>query len=167
MKQLNMIYSFEPIINENCKILILGTMPGVQSLRKQEYYGNKQNAFWRIIYSLFDKELAIDYNEKKKFLLEHHIALWDVLEACDREGSLDSDIKNPKANDFVSLFNDYPRIKSIYFNGSPAETLFKRYVKAKFEKGDLKYRRLPSTSPAYTAAFLEKFDKWKIVLEDL
>lgn len=162
-----MIYSFEPIIDENCKILILGTMPGVQSLRKQEYYGNKQNAFWRIIYSLFGKEPAVDYNEKKKFILDHKIALWDVLEACDREGSLDSDIKNPKANDFVSLFNDYPGIKSVYFNGSPAETLFKRYAKAKLIKVDLKYHRLPSTSPAYTAGFSEKFDKWKMVLEDL
>ncbi len=162
-----MIYSFEPIVDENCKIIILGTMPGVQSLMKQEYYANKQNSFWRIIFSLFGEEPASDYNEKKKFILKHHIALWDVLEACDREGSLDSDIKNPKPNDFVSLFNKYTGIKSVYFNGSPAETLFKRYVKAKIERNDLKYHRLPSTSPTYTVGFAEKFNKWKVVLEEL
>jgi TDG/mug DNA glycosylase family protein len=162
-----MIYSFEPIIDEKCKILILGTMPGAQSLQKQEYYGNKQNAFWRIIFSLFEVEPVQNYKEKKKFLLDHNIALWDVLEACDREGSLDSDIKNPRANDFVSLFKSYPGIKCVYFNGGPAERLFKRHVKVSLGKNEINYRRLPSTSPSYTAEFSQKYDKWKVILEEL
>lgn len=162
-----MIYSFEPIIDDKCKILIIGTMPGAQSLQKQEYYGNKQNAFWRIIFSLFEVEYIQNYHDKKKFLLDHKIALWDVLEACEREGSLDADIKNPRPNDFNNLFKCYPEIKYVYFNGGPAENLYKRYVKSNLNKNVIKYQRLPSTSPAYTAGFSEKLEKWKIILQEL
>jgi len=89
------IYSFEPIADEKCKVLILGTMPGVMSLKKQQYYGYDRNAFWRIMYALFDLVPDDDYERRKHFVLEHHIAVWDVLMACEREGSSDSDIKNP------------------------------------------------------------------------
>ncbi|MDP4181400.1 MAG: DNA-deoxyinosine glycosylase [Bacillota bacterium] len=162
-----MIHSFKPIVDEDCKILILGTMPGVQSLKKQEYYGNKQNAFWRIIFSLFNEEMTENYDEKISFILEHNIALWDVLKACEREGSLDSDIKNPEPNDFHELFSNYKRIKDVFFNGGPAEKLFKKYVSKSLDAQGLIFHKLPSTSPAYTVGFDKKFDEWKSILNIL
>lgn len=123
-----MINSFSPIIDEKCEILILGTMLGAESLRKKQYYGYGRNDFWKIIFSLFDKELSNDYEEKKAFLLENKIALWDVIKKCERETSSDAKIKNPTANDFSSLFIDYPNLKCIYFNGKKAEALYKKLV---------------------------------------
>lgn len=159
-----MISSFEPIIDKDCKILILGTMPGVKSLEKQEYYGHERNAFWKIIYSLFQCEVIDDYSHKKAFLLKHNIALWDVLKACYREGSSDSDIKNPIPNDFTQLFMQYPNVKVIYFNGEPAEKLFRRFVSITLGNINIPMYRLPSTSPANTIKFEQKFDKWQVIL---
>lgn len=159
-----MIHSFEPVIDNDCEILILGTMPGVQSLKKQQYYGNKQNVFWKIIYSLFDEDMSDDYEERKEFLLRNHIALWDVLKACDREGSLDSDIKNPIPNDFENLFKCHTRIKHVYFNGTPAQILFKRYVMKKIDVNGLEFFILPSTSPANTMKYEKKLEKWREIM---
>jgi len=157
-----MITSFEPIIDENCKILILGTMPSVKSLEKRQYYGSKQNHFWKIIYGLFGKEVEEDYEKRKNFLLDHHIALWDVLKSCDRQGSSDSKITNPAPNDFETLFNRYPGIKAVYFNGSKAEELFYKMVLGKIaQKEGLLFKRLPSTSPANMMPFKDKFEQWK------
>jgi len=160
-----MVNSFEPIIDKNCKILILGTMPGVKSLEKQEYYAHERNAFWKIIYTLFHQEIANDYAHKKSFLLQQHIALWDVLKSCDREGSSDSDIKKPIQNDFVRLFKQYPNIEAIYFNGEPAEKLFKRFVSKTLGEINIPSYRLPSTSPANTMKFQDKLEKWGNILQ--
>jgi len=159
------IYSFEPIIDENCKILILGTMPGVMSLKKQQYYGHERNDFWRIIYALFGLQPDSIYEDRKAFLLEKRIALWDVLKACEREGSSDSDIKNPVPNDFASLYNSYPGIKSVCFNGGPAERLYNRFVeKTGKAESERSFYSLPSTSPAYTIGFERKLERWKLIL---
>lgn len=157
-----MINSFEPIVNKDSKILILGTMPGVQSLQRQEYYGNERNAFWKIIFSLLQQKITNDYERKKKLLLEHRIALWDVLKACNREGSLDSDIKDAVPNDFASFFKQYPNIKAVYFNGEPAEKFYKKLVGIK--NFDVFYHRLPSTSPSNAVKFEEKLNYWKVIL---
>jgi len=154
------ISSFEPVIDKNCKILILGTMPGVKSLEKQEYYGHERNAFWKIVYALFHQEVADDYAQKKAFLLQQHIALWDVLKSCDREGSSDSNIKKPISNDFKRLFKQYPNIEVIYFNGEPAEKLFKRFVSKTLSDTNILSYRLPSTSPANAIKFEKKLERW-------
>lgn len=159
-----MLRSFEPIIDNNSKIIIIGTMPGVKSLEKQEYYGHERNSFWRIISSLFGHTTITEYSEKKTFLLEHHIALWDVLKACEREGSLDSNIKNPIPNDFEALFKKHPNIKAIYFNGDPAQKLFNRLVTKKMGRLDIPQYRLPSTSPANAIPFEQKLKYWQLVL---
>lgn len=159
-----MISSFEPIVNKNCKILILGTMPGIKSLQKQEYYGHERNTFWKIIFLLFNEELNINYSYKKKFLLKNNIALWDVLKSCNREGSSDSNIKNPIPNNIKELLVKYPNIKSIYFNGESAEKLFKRIIKNTFGDIDISFNTLPSTSPANTIKFEKKYEKWKKIL---
>ncbi len=144
-----MITSFEPIVDENCKILILGTIPSVMSLKKQQYYASKQNQFWRIMYNLFNKDVEEDYENRKIFLLNHYIAIWDVLKSCDREGSSDSRIIYPVPNDFGTFLNNYINIKTVFFNGSKAEKLFKKLVIRKMDvKEDLLFYRLPSTSKA-------------------
>jgi hypoxanthine-DNA glycosylase len=157
------IYSFAPIADKNCRVLILGTMPGVMSLRKQQYYGFERNAFWRIIYNLFDLEPDEDYDMRKEFLLSHGIALWDVLKACVREGSSDSDIRDPEPNDFESFYKMYPGIRDVCFNGGPAARLYQRFA----YKKDLTFYRLPSTSPAYTLPFEKKLEQWRLVRRHL
>lgn len=157
-----MIKSFEPIVNKNCKVLILGTMPGIQSLEKHEYYGNERNAFWKIIFCLLQQKISGNYEQKKQLLLQHKIALWDVLKACNREGSLDSCIEEPISNDFANFFKQYPNIKAVYFNGEPAEKFYKRLISKK--DSDLFYHRLPSTSPSNAVKFEEKLQSWKPIL---
>lgn len=160
-----MIYSFAPIIDESCKLLLLGTMPGVESLRRRQYYGNERNAFWRVIYGLFGKEPDESYEKKKAFLLEHSIALWDVLEACEREGSSDGNIKDPVPNDFASLYLQYPNIRSVCFNGRFAGKLYERFVEKRgVITSDKAFYYLPSTSPAYTIAFEKKLEQWRAIL---
>lgn len=159
-----MIYSFEPIADENCSILILGTMPGVQSLLKQQYYGYNQNAFWRIMFNLFDKEPTDDYSAKKALLLSRHIAVWDVLKACEREGSGDAEIRNEVANDFSTFLKKYPIIKKVYFNGGNAERLFKKHVMKNIDISGLEFHKLPSTSPAHaTTSFENKLNRWCVI----
>lgn len=161
-----LIYSFEPIIDNKCKILILGTMPGVMSLKKQQYYGYDQNAFWRIMYELFGQRPNEDYDTKKRFLLERHIAVWDVLKACEREGSSDSDIKNPEPNDFTALYAQNPDIRHVCFNGGPAERLYNRFIEKINTCGNKRnFHSLPSTSPANTVGFKRKLEDWRLILK--
>ncbi|MCB2290827.1 DNA-deoxyinosine glycosylase [Clostridium sp. CS001] len=159
-----MVEGFEPIIHENCEILILGTMPGAESLIHQEYYGNRQNQFWKIVFSLFGEEMIESYDDKMDFLLKNHIAIYDVLKSCDRVDSSDSNIKNPVANDFKSLFIKYPNLKSIYFNGKKAEALYKKLVVKNVNKDDLNLFNLPSTSPANAVKLEAKANEWRRIL---
>lgn len=160
------IYSFDPIADENCKVLILGTMPGVMSLKKQQYYGFERNAFWPVIYAVFGREPEEDYELRKAFLLEHHIALWDVLKACEREGSSDSDIRNPESNDFESFFRRFSGIRYVCFNGRPARRLYDRFVRRKGIGSHIThFFDFPSTSPAYVLAFEKKLERWMLLKE--
>ena len=157
-----MIFSFPPIIDQNATTLILGTMPGAQSLAKHEYYGNKSNAFWRILFSVFGAlPVPEDFQLKKNLLLENQIALWDVLQNCERQGSLDLHIKNHKENDFDAFFSEFPNIQKILFNGKESHKFFTR----KFGQiPHLSYHVLPSTSPANTMRFEQKLEAWKAAL---
>lgn len=157
-----MIHSFDPVIDQHSRILILGSMPGVESLKKKEYYGNPRNHFWKIIYSLFDCEVDSSYKEKIHFILEHQLALWDVLAHCDREGSLDIKIKNEVANDFDALFLQYPKIKYVLFNGAKAYESFRNHVGFQIS-ADKNYHQLPSTSPANTIGLQAKLNEWQIL----
>lgn len=162
----NSIKSLEAIVDINSKVLILGSIPGKQSLDKQEYYGNGRNAFWKIIYSLFKTEIDDDYDKRIEFIKQNNIALWDVIKNCDRKGSLDSNIKNERPNDFVSLFKDYPNIKCVFFNGAKSFDVFKKQVG--FDQFQtINFEKLTSTSPANTIRFENKLDQWKIIKECL
>jgi hypoxanthine-DNA glycosylase len=152
------IYSFPYFINSNTEILILGTMPGSVSLAKQEYYANPRNHFWKIIYTLFDElPIAEVFEEKVQFLQSNKVGLWDVLENCERKGSLDIRIKNQKENDFEMLFKEFPSITKIIFNGKQSHAFFyKRFGQME----GITYYVMPSTSPANTMTFENKLKIW-------
>lgn len=154
--------SFEPIAENNPKLLILGTMPGALSLKEQQYYAHPQNMFWKILFRLFEQTYSVDYQERIGLLVRHHIALWDVLQHCEREGSLDSNIMNEIPNDFTAFFKEHIDIKHIIFNGQPAQKFFKKYIRL---SNSHIYHLLPSTSPAHaTKSFETKLQEWKLIL---
>ncbi len=148
---------FPPIEGERAHTLILGTGPSVRSLLKQQYYGHERNAFWPIMQSLFGRRTET-YEEKWLLLLEHDIALWDVLASFRREGSLDSAYKEVIPNDLKLFLEEHPLVRKVLFNGKRAEALYKRLI-AYYPK-DITFLSLPSTSPAYTLSFEEKKRVW-------
>jgi double-stranded uracil-DNA glycosylase len=159
---------FPPIAKETVMVLILGTMPGEESLRKNEYYANPRNSFWKIMGSLFGFDSLAPYEERQRILLENRIALWDVIKSCERKGSLDSSINNDTIveNDFAYFFTRYPDIRNVFFNGAKAENeYFKRvFPKLSETKFEIKYDRLPSTSPAMAQlSFNAKMLEWSKV----
>jgi hypoxanthine-DNA glycosylase len=154
-------YSFPPISNPNATVLILGTMPSAQSLAIGQYYGNPRNAFWKLIFTIFDTSFSTEYENRKSILLENRIALWDVLQACVRKGSLDSAIEQEVPNDFNSFLNAHPHIQYIYFNGQKAAAYFKHYVKS---ENNYHLVTLPSTSPANAIkSFDLKLQEWGVI----
>jgi len=155
---MNMIQSFPHFVNSHTEILILGTMPGIASLTKQEYYAHKRNHFWKIMYTLLDHLPVSEIFEEKIALLQaNKIGLWDVLENCERKGSLDIHIKNQKENDFDTLFKEFPAITKIVFNGKESH----KYFLKKFGQIEgITYYVMPSTSPANTMSFENKLEIW-------
>lgn len=158
------IVSFPPVIAPNPRVLILGSMPGVESLRRAEYYAHPRNAFWPIIAELVGVPLPDVYGERCGLIRENRLALWDVCGSCEREGSLDQRIREPVPNHFDALFAAHPGIRSVFFNGAKAEELFRRLVAAPPE---ISLMRLPSTSPAHTLSFEKKLAAWRAVAEAL
>ncbi|WKL49554.1 DNA-deoxyinosine glycosylase [Flavobacterium pectinovorum] len=154
-------FSFAPITSNDANILILGTMPGTKSLELNQYYGHKQNNFWKFMFTILKEDFSDDYPTKKTLLQKNKIALWDVLQFCERVGSLDSAIKNEIANDFETFLKSHPNIKTILFNGQKAAAFFKKYVPLQ-----KKYHliTLPSSSPANASQnFQSKLEEWKII----
>jgi TDG/mug DNA glycosylase family protein len=153
--------SFPPISRADARVLVLGTMPGAESLRVGQYYAHPRNAFWRIMATLFDFEPDLPYADRTRRLLAKQVAVWDVLQHCDREGSLDQNIENEVSNDFGPFFARHPSIHSVFFNGGNAERWCRKYAAA---PATLKLKRLPSTSP--TAArmnFSQKLRAWRTI----
>lgn len=158
-------HTFGPIAGADPVILILGSFPGAVSLSKNEYYGNPRNSFWKIIFDLFGKTLTDNYKSKKALLKRNGIALWDVLMECEREGSLDSNIKNGKTNDIRSFLDQKSSIKTVFFNGKGAERFYKKFIGLDEE---WEFITLPSTSPAHQRLnYEEKLGKWKAVKKSL
>lgn len=156
------IASFPPFVNADAEILILGTMPGAMSLAKQEYYAHRQNAFWKIMYTIFSDGIVPEaFSQKVALLAAHNIALWDVLAHCERKGSLDSNIKNQVENDILGLLSEYPKIRKILFNGKESHRFF---LKKFGPIAGVSLEVMPSTSPAYTLKFDEKLKAWRSAL---
>ena len=123
--------SFAPIVDEHSRILILGSMPGINRWSSREYYAHPQNRFWRLLALLLDEAVPQDYAAKQALLHKHHIALWDTLGYCEREGSLDSSIKNETPNAVVELAGELPHLQAVVCNGGKAAAAFKKYFAKK------------------------------------
>jgi len=160
----NRISSFPPFIDEQSEILILGSIPGVKSLEKQQYYAHPQNKFWKIIFELFSEEFTEDYSVRINILKKNHIAIWDVIDSCERKGSLDSEIKNEEANQIEELLENYPNIKAVFCNGGKSYKNLQKLLGKNFR---IPIYLLPSTSPLHTISFERKFEDWKKVLDYL
>ncbi len=159
-----MLHSFDFIADETTTTLIIGSMPGVASLEAGQYYAHKHNLFWRFVFEAFNEEYnAPSYEQKIALLKAHHFGLWDAAKSCAREGSLDTNIKDVKPNDFAALFKLYPNIKRLCFNGQKAFQLFKRFHGGLL--ASVQYTVLPSTSPAN--ASIPLFERRRVWFEAL
>jgi len=162
------VHSFEPIEDRNSEILILGSMPGRASLTAGEYYAHPRNVFWRIISEFLHFDATFAYERRVQALKSARIALWDVLQSCIREGSLDAMIENDTltANDFRTFFRTHKGIKHVFFNGAKAEACYRRHVLCEIDNGSISYSRLPSTSPANASvSFARKLEAWQVILK--
>ena len=158
------INSFPPIVDDNSKILILGSMPGAKSLEMNQYYAFPQNQFWKIMFHLFDAEFSDDYGTRINFIKQNKIALWDVVESCERKGSLDTEIKAEIDNDIPQLIENHSNIKMIFCNGQKS---YKNLLKILGKNFKIPILVLPSTSPLHTVRFEEKLESWKVIQEYL
>jgi double-stranded uracil-DNA glycosylase len=164
------IRSFPPIADPAANILILGSMPGKESLRAGQYYAHRRNAFWAIMGELVGASPVLPYETRAQKLKFAGIALWDVLASCTRHSSMDADIDAASIcpNDFSLFLKNHPHITHIFFNGSMAEKCFRIYVQPMLEsqpgQRSLHYQRLPSTSPAHASmTYEQKLHAWMAI----
>ena len=157
------IHNIPPIYNQDSQILILGSFPSVKSREAQFFYHHPQNRFWKVLATLYHHEPLLTIEEKKNFLLENHIALWDVIQSCDIHGSSDSSIQNVIVNDIAGLLKD-THITHIYTNGKKAHQLYMKYCYELIHQKDI---CLPSTSPANAAYSLDKLlIEWQQICQE-
>jgi hypoxanthine-DNA glycosylase len=146
-------------------VLVLGTLPGEESLRRREYYAHPRNLFWPIVFGLFGDRPPPEYRKRLGFVLEHGIALWDVCDSAQRRASADTAIRAEVPNAIAELLQAHPGIRAVAFNGSTARRLFDRHFR---RRPDLTYLALPSTSPAHARLGLaEKLAQWRALHEVL
>ena len=151
--------SFEPVFGPASRALILGSWPSPESWRQGFYYGHPRNRFWPLLARLCGAETPQTVEQKRALILQNGLALWDVLCACARRGSLDSAIRDPQVNDFDAFFAAHPGITRVLFNGAAAEKLFFRFCGETLQGRAA--ARLPSTSPAYTLPYAQKLEIWR------
>lgn len=160
--------SFPPMVGDEPAILILGSLPGEESLRRQEYYAKPQNRFWPLMARLTDSPLPQTYAEKRAMLAAHRIALWDVVRVAERKGSADTDIRREAPNDIPGLLRRYPTIHTVVFNGKTAANLFQKHFPQLGLPATRQVRFLVrlSTSPA-NCQFSEEemYRNWRAVFE--
>lgn len=162
------VQGFAPVASAGARVLVLGSMPGVASLRQARYYAHPRNAFWPLAARVFGFDPGLDYPVRLRALQASGVALWDVLQACVRPGSLDSDIRGDTLvpNDFRAFLGDHPGISRICFNGAKAAALYRRHVLPGLDGVSMQYFELPSTSPAHAAAsFDQKLAAWEPALK--
>lgn len=156
------IHPIPPLFSEESKTLILGSFPSVKSREAEFFYGHPQNRFWTVIAEIFDCEKPQTIEEKKKLVLENKLAMWDVIQSCEIEGSADSTISNVTANDLSIILNN-SKVDRIFVNGKTAEKYYNKYT---YPKTGIKAVCLPSTSPANAAWSVERLvEAWKIILK--
>lgn len=164
MEMAHQVHTFGPFYQKDSRILILGSFPSVKSRESNFYYGHPQNRFWKVTAMLTKCEIPKTLEEKKAFLLQNHIALWDVIASCDIAGSSDSSIRNVVPNKVEELLQG-TQIRHIYVNGKAAEGYYRKYLR---ERTGREAIVLPSTSPANAAFGVDRLiENWKVILEDL
>ncbi len=147
-----------PVFNENSKVLILGSFPSVKSREQGFFYGHPQNRFWKVVAAVYGCPVPTTIEEKRTFLLEHGIAVWDVIQSCEIVGSSDSSIKDAVAND-LRVILDVADIRHIFVNGKKAEELYNKYIAPRIGRDAI---CLPSTSPANAAWNVDRLvEQWK------
>lgn len=162
MEYTHVVHTFEPVFDEESRILILGSFPSVKSRENRFYYGHPQNRFWKVTAGIFGEQIPVTVSEKKAFLLRNHLAVWDVIASCDIMGSSDSSIKNVVANDMDVILNAAD-IRKICTNGATAYQLFQKYCRKDTMP---QLCRLPSTSPANAAWSVPRLtEAWSAVLK--
>jgi len=160
------VYShpFDAFVPDNAEVLILGSFPSIKSFEDNFYYAHPQNQFYKLLAAVYDELTPQSIEEKSKFLQKHKIALWDMVAECERENSLDSNLKKIKVNDIEGFLEKYSTIKKVCFTGKTAQKLYLQH----FSHLDLPTFYLPSPSPAYRAMkFEEKLAVYKEVLLSL
>ena len=158
------IRGLPPILDGQTKCLVLGTIPGAESLKRKEYYANPRNQFWRITEALFGINHTSTYSERKRELLGRGIGLWDVLESCDRLGSADGKIRNPKINCLDTFLDTHSSIKAVFFNGKRPRRLVKSLMSRPLDEKRYGLVVLPSSSSSNTRYSLtEKVEIWKVL----
>jgi hypoxanthine-DNA glycosylase len=150
---------FAPVVDANTRVLVLGSLPGEVSLAQAQYYAHKQNRFWSLIGDVTGEDLpGFDYPTRLQALLRHRVGLWDVVAEAQREGSLDSRIRNHASNDLLALVESLPHLAAVAFNGGTAARLGMRALQDAV--GKVEFISLPSSSPAYTLPYAEKLKAW-------
>lgn len=161
---MNICKSFKPLIDKKSKILILGSMPGVKSLEKQQYYAHPQNRFWKVMGNICNvlNLSEFDYDLKLRYLLENNIALWDIVKSCERKGSLDADIQNEKLNNIRELLKKYKNIEIICLNGNKSYSVFEKCFPDLLK--EYSCYKMPSTSPVNAKYSLKKLaEEWSMI----
>jgi hypoxanthine-DNA glycosylase len=168
---MSVVHGFPPVADAGARCLILGSMPGQASLQAARYYAHERNVFWRIMGDLIGAGPVLSYPQRLGKLQAAGIALWDVMAACERPGSLDADIvgDSVRPNDFATFFAVYRNIRCIFFNGAAAATSFRRLVLPTLPMPTpLRLVRLPSTSPAHAAcSYADKLAEWSLIVSAL
>lgn len=151
------VHNIPPVFDANSRVLILGSFPSVKSRETEFFYGHPQNRFWRVLSAVLGCECPTAVEEKRKMLLTHNIAVWDVIESCEITGSSDSSIKNAVPNDFTEIFK-IADIRAVFTNGATADKLYRKYNKG------MEAVKLPSTSPANAAYSIERLiAEWSVI----
>ncbi len=166
-EELGVSSSIEQPNSNTFQLLVLGSIPGVESLNQHQYYAHPRNSFWWIMSRFFEFPLDGSYTERLDALHKNGVILWDVLGECERSGSLDSAIKKGTevVNDIPSLLNRHPTIKTIAFNGKKSQTTFTKHINTNLIDHSVSLVGLPSTSPAYAAMKAEqKYIAWREIL---
>lgn len=164
MEKESLRHPFPAVYAPDSRILILGSFPSVKSREQRFFYGHPQNRFWRVLAALLGTDVPQTVEQKRAFLLEHRIALWDVIASCEIAGSSDASIRNAVPNDLSPIL-ETASIRQVFTNGGTAHRLYRKYIYPLTGREDIV---LPSTSPANAARSLDALvDAWEIVREAL
>lgn len=150
--------AFDPVVDANTRLLILGSLPGDASLKAGQYYGHPQNGFWRLVGGVIGQDLVgLAYPDRLAALQAAGVGLWDVIASAERPGSLDGAIRNAESADLNRLIDGLPALRVVAFNGGTAARHGRRRLGG---RPDIALVDLPSSSPAYTRPLARKAEAW-------